>query len=57
MGDLGQSGIESEEFSALREGVFFRAVGEKAEMTDTHEAVREHVEEKAADELFGIEGH
>ena len=37
--------------------MFFGAVGEKAEMTDTLDAVGEHVEEKAADELFGIEGH
>jgi len=39
LGDLGQSGIESEELSALRESVFFGSVGEKAEMTDTHEAI------------------
>lgn len=37
--------------------MFFGAVGEKAEMTDTHEALRDHVKQEAADELFGIEGH
>ncbi len=41
----------------MREGVFFGAVGEKAEMTDTHETLRDHVKQEAADELFGIEGH
>ena len=33
------------------------SVGQKAEVADTHEAVGEHMEEKAADEFFGIEGH
>ena len=37
--------------------MFFGSVGEKAEVADTHEAVGEDVEEEAADELFGIEGH
>jgi hypothetical protein len=40
----------------LRESVFFGSVGEKAEVADTHETVGEHVEEKTADELLGIEG-
>jgi len=34
--------------------VFFGAVGEKAEVADTHEAVGEHVEEKTADEFVGV---
>jgi len=37
--------------------VFFGAVSEKAEMTDTHEAIGQDMEEKAADEFLGIEGH
>ena len=37
--------------------MFFGGVGEKAEMTDTHEALRNHVKREAADEVFGIEGH
>ena len=41
----------------MREVVFFGAVGQKAEVTDTHEAIGEDVEEEAADEFFGIEGH
>jgi hypothetical protein len=41
----------------LRESVLFGSVGEKAEVTDTHEAVGEHVEEKAADKLLGVKGH
>ena len=57
MGDFRQSGIESQQLSAFREGVFFGAVGQKAEVANTHEAVGEHLEEEAADELLGIEGH
>ena len=56
MGDFRQGGIESEELAALREGVFFGAVGQKAEVTDAHEAVGEHVEEKTADEFVSIKG-
>jgi len=41
----------------LREGVFFGAVGQKAEVTDTHDAIGQDVEQEAADEFFGIEGH
>ncbi len=37
--------------------MFLGAVGEKAEMTDTHEAIGQDVEQEAADEFFGIEGH
>jgi len=54
-GDLGQSGIESQQLSALRESVFFGAVGEKAEVTDAHETIGQDVEQEAADEFFGIE--
>ena len=38
----------------MREGVLFGAVGQKAEVADTHEAVGEHVEEKTADEFVSI---
>jgi hypothetical protein len=55
--DFRHSGIESQQLSALRESVFCCSVGQKAEVADTHEAIGEHVEEKSADELFGIEGH
>jgi len=37
--------------------VFFGSVGEKAEVTDTHDAIGQDVEQEAADEFFGIEGH
>ena len=37
--------------------MFFGAVGEKAEVADTHEAVGEPLEKKTADEFVGIEGH
>jgi len=49
--------MKSEELTALRQSVFFGAVGQKAEVANTHEAVGEHLEEEAADELLGIEGH
>ena len=55
LGDFRQSGIESQQFAALRESLLFGSVGEKAEVTDAHEAFGQHVEEKAADELVGIE--
>ena len=56
-GDFRQSGIESQQFAALRESVFFGSVGQKAEVTDTHEAIGQYVEEKTADEFVGIKGH
>ena len=37
--------------------MFFGAVGQKAEVTDTHDAIGQDVEQEAADEFFGIEGH
>ena len=57
MGDFRQSGIESQQLSALRESVFLGAVGEKAEVADAHEAIGQYVEQEAADKLLGIEGH
>jgi len=35
--------------------MFLGAVGEKAEVADTHEALRDHVKQEAADGLLGIE--
>ena len=32
------------------------SVGEKAEVTDAHEAVGQHMEEEAADKLLGVKG-
>jgi len=37
--------------------VLLGAISEKAEVTDTHEVIGQDVEQDAADELFGIEGH
>ena len=37
--------------------MFLGAVGQEAKMADTHEAVGQDMEEKAAGEFFGIEGH
>ena len=37
--------------------MFFGSVGEKAEVTDAHEAIGQDMEQKAADKLLGIERH
>jgi hypothetical protein len=34
--------------------VLLGSIGQKAEVTDTHEAVGKHVEEKTADEFLGV---
>ena len=52
-----QSRIKFQQCSALSERLFFRAVGQKAEVTDAHEALGQDVKQKAADEFVGIEGH
>ena len=57
LGRWGKAGSSIEEFSALSQGLFFRAVGEKAEVTDAHEAIGQNVEEEAADEFLGMKGH
>ena len=56
VGDLWQSGIESQKFSASREGLFLGSVSQKAEMADAHKAVGQHMEEEAADKLLGVKG-
>jgi hypothetical protein len=56
LGDFRQGGIESEELAALRERVFLGAVGEKAEVANTHEAIGQDMEQEAADKLLGVEG-
>jgi hypothetical protein len=35
----------------------FRSVGQETEVTHTHEAFGDHVEQEAANEFVGIEGH
>ena len=37
--------------------MFFGAVGEKAEVTDAHEALREDMEQETANKLLGIQSH
>ena len=37
--------------------MFLGAVGQEAKMADTHEAIGQDMEEKAAGEFFGIESH
>ena len=46
--DFWQSRIKFQQFTALSEGLFFGAVGQKAEVTDAHETVGEYVEQEAA---------
>ena len=36
--------------------MFLGAISEKAEVTDTHEAIGQDVEQEAADKFLGIEG-
>ena len=42
---------------AEREGLVAVAVGEQSEVANLHEACGQDVEQEAADELDGIEGH
>jgi len=41
----------------LSQSLFLRSVGQKAEVTDAHEAVRQDVEEEAADKLLSVQSH
>ncbi len=36
--------------------MFLGAVGEKAEVANTHEAIGQDMEQEAADKLLGVEG-
>jgi len=53
----GLGGCRVEQLTRPGDGVPALAVGEQAVMTDAVEARRQHVEEEAADELGGGEGH
>ena len=46
-----------EQSAALEQFLFANAIGEEAELADTYESRRQHVEQEAADELDRIEGH
>jgi hypothetical protein len=37
--------------------VFFRAVGQKAEVTDAHEAIGKHVKQEAANKFMSLKDH
>ena len=52
-----QSRIKVEKFAALRQQVFFRAVGEKAKVTDAHKAIGKHVKQEAADKFMSLKDH
>ena len=51
---MGQRRIKVEKFAALRQQVFFGAVGQEAKVTDAHEAIGQDVEQEAADEFVSI---
>jgi hypothetical protein len=56
LGDFWQSRIEFQKFAALREHLLLGAVGQKPEVTDAHEAIRQDVKQEAADEFMGVKG-
>ena len=41
--------------AASAQGLFLRSVGQKAEVTNTHEAVGQDVEQEAADKFLGLQ--
>jgi len=57
LGNFGQSGIESQQFTALGESAILGSVGKKAEVTDAHEAIGKDMEQEAADEFLRVQGH
>ncbi len=40
----------------MSQGLFLRAVGQKPEVTDAHEAIGKHVKHEAADKFLGFKG-
>ena len=51
MRDFGQEGIKSQQLTALRESVLLGSLGEKAEVTHSHEAFWQNVKQEATNEL------
>ena len=49
--------MKSQKLAALREGELLGSVGQKAEVTQAHEAIGEYVEEESANKLLGVKGH
>ena len=49
--------LVGEQGAGQRQQLFAEAVGEQAVVTDAHEASGQNMEEEAAQELLGIEGH
>ena len=41
----------------MRQRLFFRAVSQKAKVTDAHETIGQDVEQEAADKLLGLQSH
>ena len=54
---LGSGLRRREQLSGALDGVRSKGAGEEAVMSDAVEAARQHVQEKAADELVGVERH
>lgn len=46
-----------QKLAAAGEVTSFVAVGHEAEVADAHQTTWEHVQEKASDELVGVQGH
>ncbi len=54
---IGRSVADSKELTAKGDFIVASAIGEEAIMADAMEAVRQGVQEKATNELIGIERH
>jgi hypothetical protein len=50
-----QSRIKFQQVTALSQRFFFRTVGDKAEVTDTHEAIGQDMEQEAANKFLGLQ--
>ena len=56
-GSFSEAGRLPQALTDKRDGMLFGDIGEEAEVTDPHKAVRQDVEEKAPDELIGRQCH
>ena len=54
--ELGPSGTEFQELTAFGQQAF-RSVSQNARVTHPDKALRNHVEQEAADKFMGLEGH
>ena len=49
--------IKFQQEATLSQRLFFGSVGEKAEVTDAHEAIGQDVEQEAADKFVGLQSY